>query len=129
MRSGLRAVREHRRMTPDQVPTVRARDVADDLLLDVREQDEWDAGHAPEAVHVPLHELPVRWPTALAGRGGRRVAVVCRVGGRSAHATAYLLAQGVDAVNVDGGMYAWQAAGLPVVAGTSSSAQRPGRVL
>ena len=124
MRSSLRAVRDDRRMTPDRLPTVSAREVGEDLLLDVREQDEWDAGHAPQAVHVPLHELPVRWPAALADRGERRVSVVCRVGGRSAHATAYLLAQGVDAVNVDGGMFAWQDAGLPVVAGDG-----PGRVL
>ena len=103
-------------MTPAELPTVSARDVGDDLLLDVREQDEWDAGHAPQAVHVPLHEVPVRWAAALSDRGDRRVSVVCRVGGRSAHATAYLLAQGVDAVNVDGGMLAWQRAGLPVVA-------------
>ena len=116
-------------MTPAELPTVSARDVGDDLLLDVREQDEWDAGHAPQAVHVPLHEVPVRWPTALAERGDRRVSVVCRVGGRSAHATAYLLAQGVDAVNVDGGMFAWQDAGLPVVASGPSGTDGPGRVL
>jgi rhodanese-related sulfurtransferase len=116
-------------MTPDQLPTVAARDVGDDLLLDVREPDEWDAGHAPQAVHVPLHDVPVGWRAALAERGDRRVCVICRVGSRSAHATAYLLAQGVDAVNVHGGMLAWQAAGLPVVAATPLGADGPGRVL
>jgi rhodanese-related sulfurtransferase len=47
---------------------------------------------------------------------GGRVHVVCRVGGRSAQVTQYLVAQGVDAVNVNGGMLDWEAAGRPVVA-------------
>ncbi|MFP3713815.1 rhodanese-like domain-containing protein [Puerhibacterium sp. TATVAM-FAB25] len=81
-------------------------------LLDVREQDEWDAGHAPGAVHIPLGELPVRYgeldPDAP-------VYVVCRSGGRSARA-AQFLADGVgyDATNLDGGMLAWEQRGLPV---------------
>lgn len=103
-------------MTPAELPTVAVTEVGDDRLLDVREDDEWVAGHAPQAVHVPLPEIAGRWPPALAGVGDRRVSVVCRVGARSADAAAYLLAQGVDAVNVDGGMLAWQRAGLPVVA-------------
>lgn len=46
---------------------------------------------------------------------GERVYVVCRVGGRSAQVAAYLLQQGLDAVNVDGGMLAWESAGRPLV--------------
>jgi rhodanese-related sulfurtransferase len=46
----------------------------------------------------------------------QRVHVVCRVGGRSAQVAQYLIAQGVDAVNVDGGMLRWEAAGRPLVA-------------
>jgi rhodanese-related sulfurtransferase len=41
---------------------------------------------------------------------------MCRVGGRSAQVTQYLIAQGVDAINVDGGMLGWEAAGRAVVA-------------
>lgn len=83
----------------------------DDHLLDVREDDEWAEGRAPAAVHVPLMEVPARVGELPADR---RIAVVCRVGGRSAQATAYLAAQGYDAVNVEGGMLAWQAAGKPL---------------
>jgi rhodanese-related sulfurtransferase len=110
-------------VTPDQLPSTGPGAVGDDLLLDVREDDEWAAGHAPDAVHVPLHDLPARLDEVREQAAGRRVSVVCRMGGRSAQATAYLLHVGVDARNVDGGMLAWQAAGLPVVTG-----DRPGTV-
>jgi rhodanese-related sulfurtransferase len=78
------------------------------VLLDVREPEEWAAGHAPDAVHVPLGALsPATVPEG-------RLVVICHVGGRSAYATAVLCANGYDAVNVAGGMAAWEAAGLPV---------------
>jgi rhodanese-related sulfurtransferase len=82
------------------------------VLLDVREPDEWHAGHAPDAVHVPL--------AALAANVDRLdkdqpVVAVCRVGGRSERAAAVLLQRGYDAVNLAGGMQAWNAAGMPVV--------------
>ena len=100
-------------MSPSPLPSVPVTAVGDRLLLDVREDDEWAAGHAPGAVHVPMHEVPGRMEELP---GDRPVAVICRMGGRSAQVAAYLLAQGRDAVNVDGGMQAWQAAGLPVQA-------------
>ena len=50
----------------------------------------------------------------------RQVLVVCKMGSRSARATAYLQAQGVDAVNLAGGMEAWAAAGRPMVNDTGS---------
>ena len=82
------------------------------LLVDVREDDEWIAGHAPPALHVPLGRLPqTRLPA------DRAVLAICRSGNRSATAAALLLARGVDARNVAGGMRAWQAAGLPVTSG------------
>lgn len=82
------------------------------LLLDVREPDEWAAGHAPAAVHVPLGALAA---TATDDWAGRRVVVICRSGNRSRTATDALLGRGIDAVNLAGGMRAWEAAGLPVV--------------
>ncbi|MFD3688353.1 rhodanese-like domain-containing protein [Nocardiopsis sp. NPDC058631] len=84
-------------------------------LLDVREGDEWNAGHAPEAVHIPLGELGER-----AGEvpQDRKVYVVCRVGGRSAQAVAALNRSGWDSVNVSGGMQAWEHAGRPMAAGS-----------
>lgn len=79
-------------------------------LLDVREPDEWQAGHAERAVHVPLRRLT---PDAIPP--GDPLLVVCHVGGRSAMATMALQRAGYPAVNVAGGMEAWQSAGLPVV--------------
>lgn len=86
-------------------------DVADTFLLDVREHEEWSAGHAPHAVHVPMNDVPDQ--LALLPRD-QAVAVVCRVGVRSAHVADWLRAQGYDAHNVEGGMLAWEAAGLPI---------------
>lgn len=83
------------------------------VLLDVRELDEWEAGHAPGAVHIPLAELPARYGELDAEA---RVLVICHSGARSAQATRWLTeAAGYDAANVDGGMVAWARAGLPMV--------------
>lgn len=79
------------------------------VLLDVREADEWQLGHGPQAVHVPLGELA---PARLAD--DPPIVVVCRSGNRSAHATAALIAAGLRARNITGGMRAWAAAGHPV---------------
>jgi len=81
------------------------------VLIDVREPDEWDAGHAPGARHIPLGTLERRLRQVPADR---RVVVVCRSGNRSAQATALLAREGRDAVNLVGGMHAWKSAGLPV---------------
>jgi rhodanese-related sulfurtransferase len=102
-------------MYHSQLPSVDAAAVpADAKLLDVRENDEWAAGHAANAVHIPMSEIVSRIAELPEGD---RVHVVCRVGGRSAQVTQYLIAQGVDAVNVSGGMLDWEAAGRPVVDG------------
>ncbi|MDG9701094.1 rhodanese-like domain-containing protein [Streptomyces sp. DH37] len=99
-----------------RLPSVDAAAVpSDGLLLDVREDDEWAAGHAEEALHVPMSEFVERFGEVAEKAADRRVYVVCRVGGRSAQVARYLLGQGVDAVNVDGGMLAWEAAGRPLV--------------
>lgn len=85
---------------------------AGSVLLDVREQDEWDAGHAPGAVHIPLGDLPVRYGELDADAP---VLVICHSGGRSARATQWLNdAVGLEATNLDGGIVAWAGAGLPV---------------
>lgn len=81
------------------------------VLLDVREADEFSAGHAPRSVHLPLGEVG-------AGAGalprGVPVVCVCRSGARSANAAALLAAQGLDARNLAGGLLAWAAEGLPL---------------
>ena len=98
----------------------------DAVMLDVREQDEWDAGHAPGAVHIPLGELPARLDE-LPDTDDGTLAVVCRSGGRSARAVAWLLAAGLRRGQpVDGGMKAWEGAGKPLVA-DSGAASRSSR--
>ena len=104
-------------------PTVDASDVPPGAtILDVREDDEWAAGHVDGSTHVPLSELP--------GRVGEVPAtdplvVVCRVGGRSAQVTAWLRAQGREAVNLTGGLQSWESAGRPLVTADG----RPGTVV
>ena len=92
------------------------------ILLDVREDAEWQAGHAPKARHIPLSRLPGRLRDVPANR---TVVTVCRSGARSSRAAALLAREGCDVVNLAGGMHAWARAGLPVVA----SGGRPGRVV
>ncbi|MER6982571.1 rhodanese-like domain-containing protein [Streptomyces carpinensis] len=84
------------------------------VLLDVREQVEWEAGHAPGAVHVPLSRLAAG--EALPGVAQTRpLVVICRSGRRSQQAAELLAARGADAVDVKGGMQAWAAAGHLVI--------------
>ncbi|MCU0310213.1 MAG: rhodanese-like domain-containing protein [Acidimicrobiales bacterium] len=80
------------------------------VLLDVREDDEWAAGHAPDAVHVPMSRISLEDVPA-----GRPVYCICRSGNRSGRVTEALVHAGVEAFNVTGGMIAWNDAGLPVV--------------
>lgn len=81
------------------------------VILDVRDPDEWAAGHIEGAVHIPLGLLGARWREL---EGGQPVIAVCRTGARSAAAADALRGAGVDAANLDGGMKAWVAAGLPL---------------
>jgi rhodanese-related sulfurtransferase len=84
------------------------------VLLDVRENDEWQRGHAAAAQHIPMGEVPGRL-----GEIDRSATlyVICKAGGRSAKVAEFLARDGFEPINVDGGMLAWAAAGRPVVAG------------
>jgi rhodanese-related sulfurtransferase len=84
-------------------------------LLDVREDDEWAAGHAPGAVHIPVGTLSER---AAEIPQDREVYVICRSGARSAYATQALTGAGWKAVNVSDGMTGWAVAGKPMVSET-----------
>ncbi len=110
-------------MNPFDVPTVALDDLpAGAVLLDVREDGEWVAGHIDGAVHVPMHQLPNRLafdPGPLTPDA--RIVVVCKMGGRSAQVTSWLVGNGFDAVNLDGGMLAWATAGRPMVSDTGTS--------
>ena len=88
-------------------------------LLDVREDDEWAAGHAPGAVHLPMSQITGRLDEIPEGP----LAVVCKVGGRSAQVTAFLAQRGHEAVNVSGGMLAWEAEGRPMTTDRPGSAR------
>jgi rhodanese-related sulfurtransferase len=81
-------------------------------VLDVREPVEWQHGHVEGSLHVPMMELPARVGELPADA---QVLVVCKVGGRSAQVVQYLQAQGIDAVNLAGGLLDWHAAGRPLV--------------
>lgn len=97
----------------DALPGVAAAAVPEDgYLLDVREHDEWRAGHAPDAVHIPLSELDKR---AREVPNDRDIYVICRSGARSAQAVAAFNRAGWTTANVEGGMHAWEAAGRPMV--------------
>ena len=105
---------------PQDVPSVSAtegaaetnRDERPAMLLDVREVDEWAAGHAPNAVHVPMAEIPQRIAELPADR---RIVCICRSGNRSGQVTAFLRHHGFDVVNLVGGSKAWVEQGLPFV--------------
>ncbi|MFJ6797566.1 rhodanese-like domain-containing protein [Streptomyces sp. NPDC091268] len=100
------------------LPSVDAAAVpSEGFVLDVREDDEWAAGHVEGALHIPMSDFVARFgELTQAHEDGARIHVMCRVGGRSAQVTQYLLNQGIDAVNIDGGMLAWEGAGRPMVA-------------
>jgi rhodanese-related sulfurtransferase len=91
-------------------------------LLDVRENNEWNAGHAPGAVHIPLSQVPAQAARRLPK--GRQVIVVCRSGSRASSAAATLRSAGIEAVNLKGGMRAWESAGGRLV----GKGNRPGVV-
>jgi rhodanese-related sulfurtransferase len=84
-------------------------------LVDVREDSEWQAGHAPDAIHIPMGELPDRLDDLP---DEQPLYIVCKVGGRSAHVAAWLNGVGRQAINVAGGMESWDAAGRPMVSET-----------
>ncbi len=85
------------------------------LLLDVREPDEYSAGHAPNAKLIPLGQLSSRLQE-LATYKDKPIVVMCRSGRRSAQAVSILKDAGFSKVsNVQGGIQSWENAGLEVV--------------
>lgn len=82
-------------------------------FLDVRESDEWAAGHIAGAVHIPMGQLAARQDEVAIDRP---VVCVCRSGARSGRVARALGRAGYEAHNLRGGMHAWSRAGLPFVA-------------
>jgi rhodanese-related sulfurtransferase len=101
-----------------EVPSVSVSEVADDAcFLDVREADEWAAGHIDGAIHLPMGQLVERLHEVPSDR---HVVAVCRTGARSGQVTAYLVQQRISIRNLAGGMQAWAAAGRPMVSDTGT---------
>jgi rhodanese-related sulfurtransferase len=86
-------------------------------IVDVREPDEWAAGHIGHATLVPLATVPGN----LDKFDGDPTYVVCRSGARSGRACEFLGAEGHNVVNVAGGMIAWAGAGFDVVTGSGAA--------
>lgn len=84
---------------------------ADAQLIDVREPDELAVVRTERAKPLPMSTLQEHLDELPDGT----IYVMCHSGGRSAKVTAYLEQHGYDAVNVDGGITAWEQAGLPVL--------------
>jgi rhodanese-related sulfurtransferase len=82
----------------------------DAVLIDVREESEWDVGHAPMATLIPLAQVPDRLDDLPKDR---LIICACRSGGRSLRAASFLADNGFDVVNLSGGMMAWFAEDLP----------------
>lgn len=102
-----------RQVTVDEIP-------ADAKILDVREDMEWEAGHIDGAQHIPLGQVPERYGEVPLDED---VYIICRSGGRSLKATAYLQNAGFDVLNVIGGMGAWQDAEKPMVSENGEDAR------
>jgi rhodanese-related sulfurtransferase len=101
-------------MLPLSVPSVSPSEVADRvaegwMLLDVRTDGEWAEARIPGSVHVPMDQLMDRLDEVA-----DRVVCVCAVGARSARVAQFLNSRDREAVNLDGGIYAWADDGLPV---------------
>jgi rhodanese-related sulfurtransferase len=99
-------------LTIDVQTAASVQDRDDVILIDVREQSEYDAGHIPGITLVPMSEIQNRLdeiPT------DKEVIVTCRSGNRSSQVTDFLRKNGFDNVhNMQGGIIAWEQAGYPV---------------
>lgn len=90
-------------------------------LIDVRENSEWNAGHAPQALHVPASQVSAKSNRL---KKDKDIIVVCRSGNRSRGVTSQLRSLGYEAFNLSGGMRAWQNAGGQVL----DRRGKPGRI-
>ena len=95
-------------------------DAGEALLVDVREPDEWRAGHVAGATHIPLGTVASR---ASALPKDREILVICRTGNRSAMAQDRLAQAGfTNVTNIEGGITAWMEQGYPVATGEGRAA-------
>ncbi len=101
----------HLEVNVDEVATALENDTH--VLLDVREQDEWDEAHIDGAVHIPMSELMERLGELSTDKP---LHIMCHSGGRSLYAVQYLSQAGhKDPKSLAGGIVAWAEAGRPIV--------------
>lgn len=103
--------------SPRSVSAVEASQLVEQgaMLIDVREPNEWQSFHAPNATLIPLGELSSHVSSLPKDRP---IVVVCHSGNRSRQAQNTLLKAGfTDVINLSGGMVSWQQSGLPTVSG------------
>jgi rhodanese-related sulfurtransferase len=93
---------------------------AEVFFVDVREPNEWDAGHIEGAVNIPLMDLPSRYQELVTDKP---VVTVCQIGQRSDLAAGFLQENGFEAHNLEGGMKEWARLGLPFVSGAGAEGQ------
>ena len=110
------------RVSMDEIETVAVTDLPDDfsgvtdsVLLDVRENYEWEEAHVRGALHIPLDDVPGRIDEIDLDTD---LLVICRTSGRSFRLSQYLAMRGIDATVVRGGMVAWQNADKAFDTGT-----------
>jgi rhodanese-related sulfurtransferase len=99
------------RITPQEA---KARIDQGAVLIDVREQDEWNAAHVEGATLIPLSEFAARHAEMPKDKD---IVLMCAGGVRSARAAEFAAPQGYTVANLEGGINAWAAAGLPVKTG------------
>ncbi|MEZ5114832.1 MAG: rhodanese-like domain-containing protein [Candidatus Nanopelagicales bacterium] len=91
-----------------------AMDAGTARIVDVRERYEFDSGHVPGAVHIPMHTIPLRMDE-LPTDGD--LYLICESGNRSWQVAAFLARHDITAINVEGGTGAWRWSGLPLATG------------
>ncbi len=125
-----RELLQHVKTEIEEVDASRAReliDSGDPLVLDVREQDEWDEGHVPGAIHIARGNLESRIERAAPDRA-RPMVVYCAAGNRSAFAAKTLEELGYeDVVSLSGGFTDWKRNGFPVELATGLDAPKRAR--
>ncbi len=99
------------------VATAHERHAAGATLLDVRTKEEWRQGHVPGSVRVSLESIPQRRQALARQYGDAELLLICRSGNRSARAAAMFRDMGVTAINVRGGINAWNRKDLPIKKG------------
>ncbi len=101
-------------VTSATVTDLQAALVRGERVVDVREKHEYERGHVPNAVHIPMSVVPLRIQDITSERKGEPVWIICESGARSWQVSDYLTREGVSVINVEGGTAAWKASGLPV---------------